>query len=292
MTNTEGTPADWYADPAGRFEYRWWDGAAWSSSVSTSGNVQVDPVPISGGPAATASSMAPKSDPGYVPTTNKPAAKIQAQAAKATGQAAPGNTGSDLLSQPILVVNQKVKLIELNNEYAIYDGAGNQIGGIRQIGQNAFKKLVRFVGGIDQFFTHQLEIVDLAGSRIMHIKRPGKIFKSKFEITGPNGEAIGRIVQENLFGKIRFALESNGQKIGSINAENWRAWNFAIRDHSDNEVARISKTWEGLAKTMFTSADNYVVQVHSPLAEPLRSLVVASAVSVDTALKQDSRGFN
>ena len=43
---------------------------------------------------------------------------------------------------------------------------------------------------------------------------------------------------------------------------------------------------------MFTTADNYVVQIHLPLDEPLRSLVVAAAVSVDTALKQDSRGLS
>jgi hypothetical protein len=42
---------------------------------------------------------------------------------------------------------------------------------------------------------------------------------------------------------------------------------------------------------MFTTADNYVVQIHQRLPEPLRTLVVASAVSVDTALKQDSRGW-
>jgi uncharacterized protein YxjI len=98
-------------------------------------------------------------------------------------------------------------------------------------------------------------------------------------------------VQENVFGKIRFALQAGDRAVGSINAENWRAWNFSIRDHTDTEVARITKTWEGLAKTMFSTADNYVVQIHRPLEEPLRSLVVASALSVDTALKQDKRGL-
>ena len=94
-----------------------------------------------------------------------------------------------------------------------------------------------------------------------------------------------------MIGRIRFRLTAANQTIGSINAENWRAWNFSIRDHYETEVARVTKTWEGLAKTMFTTADNYVVQVHRPLDEPLRSLVVASALSVDTALKQDKRGF-
>ncbi|NUT94694.1 MAG: scramblase, partial [Saccharothrix sp.] len=67
--------------------------------------------------------------------------------------------------------------------------------------------------------------------------------------------------------------------------------NFSITDHTGGEVARITKTWEGLAKTMFTTADNYVLQIHRPLPDPLLSLVVASALTVDTALKQDSRGF-
>ena len=57
-------------------------------------------------------------------------------------------------------------------------------------------------------------------------------------------------------------------------------------------MARITKTFEGILRTAFTSADNYVVQIHEDLPEPLHSLVVAAAVSVDTALKQDDRGFN
>jgi hypothetical protein len=62
-----------------------------------------------------------------------------------------------------------------------------------------------------------------------------------------------------------------------------------MQDDAGQEIARITKTWEGLAKTMFTTADNYVVQIHQPLSQPLLSLVVASALGVDTALKQDAR---
>ena len=39
------------------------------------------------------------------------------------------------------------------------------------------------------------------------------------------------------------------------------------------------------------TADNYVVQIHGQIPQPLNTLVVAAALSVDTALKQDSRGF-
>jgi hypothetical protein len=51
------------------------------------------------------------------------------------------------------------------------------------------------------------------------------------------------------------------------------------------------KSWEGWARTAFTRADRYVVQVHQPLAYPLRELTVTAALVVDLALKQDARGF-
>ena len=102
-------------------------------------------------------------------------------------------------------------------------------------------------------------------------------------------QPVGDVVQQNAIGKIRFNLEAGGQVVGSLNAENWRAWNFNIQDHTGAEVARITKTWEGLGKAIFTTADNYVVQIHRPLDDPLRSLVVAAALTVDTALKQDDK---
>jgi hypothetical protein len=36
-------PAGWYADPAGRFELRYWDGATWTEHVSRAGQQFTDP---------------------------------------------------------------------------------------------------------------------------------------------------------------------------------------------------------------------------------------------------------
>ena len=200
--------------------------------------------------------------------------------------------GGSIFTEPILVVNQKAKLIEINNEYAIYDQHGTQIGAVRQVGQSAAKKAIRWCPDVDQFLTHKLQVVDMEGNVLLALTRPAKLMKSKIIVQDGSGKELGTIVQQNMIGKIHFGLESGGSTYGSINAENWRAWNFNIQDHAGTEVARITKTWEGLAKTMFTTADNYVVQIHRPLEEPLRSLVVAAALCVDTALKQDSRGLN
>jgi uncharacterized protein YxjI len=197
-----------------------------------------------------------------------------------------------LFTERVLVVNQKVKLIELVNEYKVFDQNGAQIGSVAQVGQTALKKAARLVSSLDQFMTHTYEIRDASEKPVLVLTRPRKFMKSKFQITKPDGTVVGDVAQKNVIGKIRFSLNANGQEVGTLNAENWRAWNFNVQNAGGTEVARITKTWEGLAKTVFTTADNYVVEFKAAIEEPLRSLVVASALCVDTALKQDSRGLN
>jgi len=36
-------PANWYKDPSGRFELRYWNGTAWTEHVATGGRQSVDP---------------------------------------------------------------------------------------------------------------------------------------------------------------------------------------------------------------------------------------------------------
>jgi uncharacterized protein YxjI len=196
---------------------------------------------------------------------------------------------SVLFQHNILVVNQKAKLIELTNQYSVFDADGNTVGHVNQVGQSNVKKLLRLVSSVDQFLTHHFDITDASNALVMSITRPAKIFKSTVLINDSTGAELGRIVQENVFGKIHFALEVGGLKIGAIKAENWRAWNFSIEDADGREVARITKKFAGLAREIFTTADSYVVEIHENLSQPLHSLVIAAALSIDTALKQDSR---
>ncbi|MFE7649389.1 phospholipid scramblase-related protein [Streptomyces phaeoluteigriseus] len=306
MTTHSNTPAGWYPDPHGADRtLRYWDGSQWTEhthaeqqQAQAQGQGQVPGRPQAQGRQPVQQVPAQQSAPAQpfqpqVPA--QPAAgpdpRVQQQVRQQAGVAAGGPGGGTLFSEPVLVVNQKAKLIELTNEYKVMDQQGNQLGSVVQVGQSALKKVLRFVASIDQFMTHKLEIRDAYGQPVLLLTRPRKFMKSRVIVTRPDGRPVGEIAQQNVFGKINFAINADGRQVGAIRAENWRAWNFAIVDHADNEVARITKTWEGLAKTLFTTADNYVLQIHYQLPEPLLSLVVATALTVDTALKQDSRGL-
>jgi uncharacterized protein YxjI len=289
MTTHPNTPAGWYADPQDTpNQLRWWDGAQWTEHTHPGQQPVQQP-----GQLAPQQAGQP-GQPGYAGQAAQPhpnPAKVQHQVQQQAHVAPAGSGGGTLFTEPVLVVNQKAKLIELTNEYSVFDQHGRTIGSVVQVGQSTLKKVARFVSSLDQFMTHKLEIRDAAGQPHLVLTRPAKFIKSKVLVERPDGQPVGEIVQQNAIGKINFGIHVNGQQIGAIKAENWRAWNFAIVDHTDTEIARITKTWEGLAKTMFTTADNYVLQIHRQLPDPLLSLVVATALTVDTALKQDARGF-
>ncbi|MBJ7004574.1 phospholipid scramblase-related protein [Streptomyces griseofuscus] len=291
MTTQSNTPAGWYPDPHGAPQtLRYWDGSQWTEH--TNNQAQQAPVAQQAIPQQQAQQPHQAAPQQQFPQQQAPDARVQRQVQQQAGVVAGGPGGGTLFTEPVLVVNQKAKLIELTNEYKVMDQNGRELGSVTEVGQGALRKILRFVSSWDQFLTHKLEIRDAYGQPQLLLTRPAKIFKSRVIVSRPDGSPVGEIVQQNMIGKINFAMNVNGQQVGAIKAENWRAWNFAIVDHQDNEVARITKTWEGLAKTLFTSADNYVLQIHYQLPEPLLSLVVATALTVDTALKQDSRGWN
>ena len=282
------TPANWYPDPTSRHQLRYWDGRAWTDHVSDNGVAGSDPLQPKGFDRVdSALTVGNEGDPDKIA---KQVSGDGTHRSANVGQVAFEGSGS-IFDEPVLVVNQKAKLIELNNQYGVFDRNGRQVAAVNQVGQSAAKKALRLVSSLDQFMTHKLEITDPNGGVLLRLTRPAKVMKSSVIVSDGHDTEIGRIVQENVFGKINFSLQAGGHTYGAIKAENWRAWNFRIEDHTGAEIARITKTFEGVAKTLFTTADNYVVQLHRRLEQPLNALVVASALSIDTALKQDSRGF-
>jgi uncharacterized protein YxjI len=198
---------------------------------------------------------------------------------------------SELLDRNVLVIEQKPKFVELTNEYRVLDETGNEIGVIRQEGQSKARKLLRLVSSIDQFLTHRLSMYDAAGVKVLDIVRPAKVLKSRLQVLDGMGNERGWIVQENVMGKKHFSLQgSGGKSLGSINAENWRSWDFAIEDSSGSEVGRITKRWAGILREGFTTADRYLLHIAAQVPADLRFLMVASAAGIDTALKQDDTG--
>jgi hypothetical protein len=198
-----------------------------------------------------------------------------------------------LAGAPILVLSQRTKAIEVVTEYGVFDHDGRPLATVTQYAQGRFKRVLRVLTAFDQFFTHHFAVHAANGDLIGTMTRPRKVFRSRIVLHDARGNHIGTLRQENIFFHIRFAIElPTGTPIGRLVATNWRAWDFRIETLDRRPIAELVKTWEGWGRTFLTTADRYVVRICEPLPEPIRTLTVATALAVDIALKQDSRGLN
>ena len=125
MTTQSNTPAGWYPDPHGAPQtLRYWDGSQWTEHTNNQAQ--------QGQQAPAAQQAIPQQQ---FPQQQAPDARVQRQVQQQAGVVAGGPGGGTLFTEPVLVVNQKAKLIEVTNEYKVMDQHGREIGSVTEIGQ-------------------------------------------------------------------------------------------------------------------------------------------------------------
>lgn len=184
--------------------------------------------------------------------------------------------GPEILTADLLVVEQHVDLNDRSQPCAVFGRDGRDLGTVRR------------APGDDQ----QLEVLGGDGLVALRLtKIPSR--KPMVAVRDGHGVDMGRLVQQHLPGLTTFALESAaGGNVGFVRARTWVGWDIRIEDERNRPVARISKSWDGLDRAAFPTADNYVVHFDRGLLDPQRALVRAAALVVDTALKKETRGFS
>jgi uncharacterized protein YxjI len=193
----------------------------------------------------------------------------------------------DILSQNVLIVKEHLGIFKAANNYDIYSAqSGELLLECREPNLGPITKLLRFTD-YKQMTPFDVQIRTPQGNPFIRIQRGISIFLSKVAVTDENNHAIGGF-QQKLFsigGKFD-VLDSNEQPLCQLNGK-LLGWNFHfMRDGV--ELAHVSKKWGGIGKELFTSADNYVIEISDALAEgdPLRKLVIAAVMCIDMVLKE------
>ncbi len=189
-----------------------------------------------------------------------------------------------LLAQQVLIVKQKLKLIELRNEYAVLDQSGRQIGAVQQATQSPLAFLARVFTSWDVALPITLRILGPGTLPELIVHKPW--FTWRCRVMRPDGQPLGEITKQIRLGKARFSLlDPGGAQLGEVRARNWRAKDFSVLDAAGQPIARVTKKWAGL-RELFTDADTYVVEVSPSAVDPLRSLAVATCLVIDVVMKQ------
>jgi hypothetical protein len=200
------------------------------------------------------------------------------------GQFGMAPPAGSLLAQQVLVVRQKLKLVELRSDYAVLDQHGRQIGAVFQAAQSPLAFLARLFTSGDVTLPITLHILGPGAVTELVVHKPW--FTWRCQVLRPGGVPVGQITKQIRLGKARFTLlDPRGARLGEVRARNWRAKDFGVYDGAGQAIARVTKRWAGL-RELFTDADTYVVEVSPYAVDPLRSLAVATCLVIDVVMKQ------
>jgi hypothetical protein len=201
---------------------------------------------------------------------------------------------SPLLDEDILVVERFTDLGRRWSDRNVLRPDGSKAGILRRALDPTARPIhgLRSVVKRDHTKDDVVELVDDKQAVVLTLIRPVGVPKSWVEVRDCAGRPAGRIVQQTVRrSETTYSfLGAHGQFLGDLQTDNWVAWDFRIMDSHIRKVATITRDWAGLDRTKFPRPDDYVVRIREQVHEPLRTLVVACALSLEIAVRPDTRG--
>jgi len=179
-----------------------------------------------------------------------------------------------------------VAMLKLTDTFDILDAETGQQVAVAQEKPGLFMKLLRLVIN-KRVLPTEVHIAPTPDAPpVITIRRGFTLFRSKVRVQDADGQEIGFFRQKLLtIGGAFNVFDTFGQQVAQIKGD-WKGWNFKFLDAAGNEIGTVTKQWAGLAKEMFTSADNYVINVAPGQDPKAMNLLIAAGIAIDTIYKE------
>ncbi len=192
------------------------------------------------------------------------------------------------LDKNVFFIKEQVGLFKAANSFDIYDPETKQIVlECREERLGFFTKLFRFTD-YKRMTPFEIDVRVPGGKNIFTVKRGVNLFLSNVEVLDENNILIGRFKQKffSIGGKFD-VLDASDRPLCTLKGK-WTSWDFKFVTADNKEFATVTKKWSGLGKELFTSADNYILQINPevPAGSPLRLLIMAAVMCIDLVLKE------
>lgn len=193
---------------------------------------------------------------------------------------------STVLNRNAYFVKEHVGMFKAANEYDVLDPATSEkILECREPSLGGITKILRFTDYKRMTPFHI--VVTAQGSTLLEVKRGVSFFMSKVSIFDGSGRRLGGFKQKffSIGGKFE-VFDADDKPVCMLQGK-WTSWEFSFKA-GERELARVTKKWAGLGRELFTSADNYVLEVRPevPPDHPARPLILASVLVIDMVLKE------
>lgn len=193
----------------------------------------------------------------------------------------------EVLQRNLFLVKEHVGMFKAANNYDIYDpDTGRVIMECREPHLGTFTKFLRFTD-YKRNTPFDIRVTAADGTLIVRITRGVAFIRSRVEVFDGDGDQIGGFKQKIWsVGGAFDVLDPDEQVLCSLRGK-WTGWEFKFLA-GDTEFARVTKKWAGVGKELFTSADNYILQISEavPPDNRVRELILAAVMCIDMVLKE------
>lgn len=194
---------------------------------------------------------------------------------------------NSVLNHNLFLVKEHLGMFKAANNYDIYNPNTQELlMTCREEKMHFLTKLLRFTE-YKKMTPFHIEIRTASGEKILTVRRGITIFVSTVEVLDEKDELIGKFEQSffSIGGKFEL-MDAGNTKLCTLQGK-WTSWDYKfVKD--ELVFAQISKKWGGLAKEIFTSADNYILNIDEkvPPNNSLRLLILAAVMCIDMVLKE------
>ena len=193
----------------------------------------------------------------------------------------------EVLNRNVYFVKEHVGMFKAANNYDIYDPETEAIiMECREERLGAMTKMLRFTK-YKRMTPFDIQIRTPDGQQIVRVKKGVSFIRSKVQVLDENDGVIGGFKQK-LFsiGGAFTVLDANEKSVCQLKGK-WTGWDFKFFA-GETELAHVTKKWAGIGKELFTSADNYVLQISDsvPTDNVARQLILAAVMCIDMVLKE------
>ena len=193
----------------------------------------------------------------------------------------------EVLNRNVYFVKEHIGMFKAANNYDIYDPDTKAIIlECREERLGFLTKMLRFTD-YKRMTPFDIQIRTPEGQQIVRVKRGVSFLRSKVQVLDESDRVIGGFKQK-LFsiGGAFTVLDAAETPVCQLKGK-WTGWDFRFM-MGETELAHVTKKWAGIGKELFTSADNYVLEISDsvPADSVGRQLILAAVMCIDMVLKE------
>jgi uncharacterized protein YxjI len=193
----------------------------------------------------------------------------------------------DILGRNTYLVKEHVGALKAASSYDIFDPeTGAPLLVCREESLGWITRALRFTE-YKRMTPFDVQVRTPDGATVLRVRRGVSLLRSKVEVLDEHEQPVGGFQQKLLSIGGRFDVHDRTGSVVCTLQGKWTGWDFRFLA-GQRELARVTKKWAGVGKELFTSADNYVLQIADDVAEddPVRMLILGAILCIDLVLKE------